>query len=161
MFGTGVADTTLADLGYNFTMNVCGLPVPVTGFFATPQSSCGSFSAQFTDTSSLNPNSWSWTFQGGTPATSTQQNPIVSFSSVGAHTVTLVATNANGSDSIARVGYINVYPAGPSVTLLTTPATTPSTANGTATAFAVGGSQPYTYVWSNSATTAIDSNLLP
>jgi len=160
--GAGVADTTLADLGYYFTINVCGPPLPVAGFYGTPQSGCGgSVTTHFTDTSSLNPTSWSWTFAGGTPPTSTQQNPVVTFSTAGAHTVTLVATNANGSDSIATVGYINVYGAGPSVTMQTTPATGQTTANGTAIAFAVGGSQPYTYSWNNGAMTAIDSNLLP
>jgi PKD repeat protein len=160
--GPGVADTTLADLGYNFTINICGPPVPVAGFYGTPQSGCaGSVTVSFTDTSSLNPTSWNWTFAGGAPPTSSQQNPIVTFSSVGAHAVTLVATNANGSDTITSAGYINVYGAGPSVTMQATPASTHTTANGTATAFALGGSQPYTYLWSNGATTAIDSNLLP
>ena len=45
------------------------------------------------------PESWAWTFQDGTPATSTQQNPTVQFSSSGWKTVTLTVTNAQGSDT--------------------------------------------------------------
>ena len=35
---------------------------------------------QFTDGSTNNPTSWSWTFSGGTPETSTAENPSVSLS---------------------------------------------------------------------------------
>lgn len=44
--------------------------------------------------------SWNWTFQGGTPATSTLRNPQVTFNSQGTHLVTLTVTDDNGvSDS--------------------------------------------------------------
>jgi vibriolysin len=65
-------------------------------------------SVDFTDLSLENPTSWSWTFAGGTPATSTAQNPTVTYAGVGTFDVTLVATNAQGSDTMTKVGYINV-----------------------------------------------------
>ncbi|MEZ4738049.1 MAG: M43 family zinc metalloprotease [Flavobacteriales bacterium] len=43
------------------------------------------------------PTAWSWTFQDGEPATSTEQNPIVSFTSPGWKTVTLNASNDVGT----------------------------------------------------------------
>lgn len=43
--------------------------------------------------------SWSWTFQDGSPATSTQQNPLVEFTSSGYKTVSLTVANAEGSSS--------------------------------------------------------------
>lgn len=43
--------------------------------------------------------SWLWTFQDGNPATSTQQNPTVSFTSHGRKTITLTVGNAQGTDT--------------------------------------------------------------
>jgi Zn-dependent metalloprotease len=62
----------------------------------------------FTDLSLENPTSWSWTFEGGTPGTSTLQNPSVTYTTVGTFNVTLVATNAQGSDTETKVDYISV-----------------------------------------------------
>jgi len=39
---------------------------------------------------------WSWSFQGGTPATSTQVNPKVTFSTLGTKTVGLTVTDSSG-----------------------------------------------------------------
>ncbi|MBK9794007.1 MAG: T9SS type A sorting domain-containing protein [Sphingobacteriales bacterium] len=63
-------------------------------------------SFSFTDKSLFAPTSWSWTFQGGTPATVSgtnlaAKNPSgIVFNTPGLHDVTLVATNARGSSSI-------------------------------------------------------------
>ncbi|MBZ0206340.1 MAG: PKD domain-containing protein [Flavobacteriales bacterium] len=46
--------------------------------------------------------SWAWTFDGGNPATSTDENPIVSFSEPGYHSVTLTAGNDHGSGSVTK-----------------------------------------------------------
>jgi Zn-dependent metalloprotease/chitodextrinase len=62
----------------------------------------------FTDTSLENPTSWSWTFEGGTPGTSTLQNPTIQYNTVGTFDVTLTATNAQGSDTMTKVDYITV-----------------------------------------------------
>ncbi len=56
--------------------------------------------------------SWAWTFQGGTPATSTAQNPSVTYATEGAYTVTLEAKNASGATSTKSIeAYIQVGPA--------------------------------------------------
>lgn len=64
----------------------------------------------FTDVSAGSPTSWNWDFQGGNPATSTQQNPFVIYSSAGTYDVKLTATNAFGADSAIKSGYITVRP---------------------------------------------------
>lgn len=62
----------------------------------------------FTDQSSHPATAWEWTFQGGEPATSTEQNPEVLFDTVGIYTVTLTAT-VNGADYPAtKASYIIV-----------------------------------------------------
>jgi len=53
---------------------------------------------------------WNWTFQGGTPANSTDENPgPITYNSTGTYTVTLVAKNNQGNeDTKTRTGYITV-----------------------------------------------------
>jgi PKD repeat protein len=56
-----------------------------------------------------------WTFSNGTPATSTDPNPVVVFNTPGRQTVTLVATDANGTSSAPLTLTVNVLPAGSQV----------------------------------------------
>lgn len=65
-------------------------------------------SITFTDASTNDPTSWVWTFDGGAPATSTEQNPTVSYALSGTYDVTLTATNAGGDGTITKTGYITV-----------------------------------------------------
>jgi len=45
---------------------------------------------------------WAWTFDGGTPATSNLENPTVSFSTPGPHSVSLTASNSAGSNTMTK-----------------------------------------------------------
>lgn len=85
-----------------------GSMAPVANFTANATNICPNMTVQFTDQSSLNPTSWSWSFPGGTPATSTAQNPSVTYASAGTYNVTLTVTNANGNDSEVKSSYITV-----------------------------------------------------
>lgn len=49
-----------------------------------------------------------WTFTGGTPSTSTDVNPEITYATPGTYTVKLVVANAQGSDSIIKINTINV-----------------------------------------------------
>lgn len=75
---------------------------------------CVDQNVRFVDNSSRTfPTQWAWTFQDGDPASSNEQHPIVSFQSPGWKTVTLTATNDQGSttkvDTMAvLVGYASV-----------------------------------------------------
>ena len=53
----------------------------------------------------------SWTFEGGTPSTSTAANPVVTFTGAGWHKATLTVSNANGSDieSVDQSVFITTY----------------------------------------------------
>lgn len=46
--------------------------------------------------------SWNWTFEGGNPATSTDQNPFVSFETPGYHAVTLTVANDQGQHTTTK-----------------------------------------------------------
>lgn len=200
---------------------------PVAAFVGTNLTTCGnSATVAFTDQSTNAPTSWAWSFgDGGSAAT---QNPSHTYTAAGAYNVTLIATNANGSDTLVKTAYVNlvapvtitatgsqvgcgqttgsvttttaggtgtyVYDwtgsaqntanlsnvgAGTytvtvtsgvcsatatatvtntgsnlAVNVTTTAATGATATDGTATAVVTGGTDPYTYVWSNAATTA-------
>lgn len=86
---------------------------PVANFAANRTAVCPGNTVTFTDQSSNIPTSWSWTFAGGTPATSNAQNPTVTYNTAGTYTVTLVATNSLGNDTETKTAYITVgNPAG-------------------------------------------------
>src|SRR5690606_3896845 len=66
------------------------------------------FQVQFTDQSQNTPTSWLWTFPGGDPATSTAQNPLVTYAVPGSYFVSLRATNASGTDVLVLDDLIQV-----------------------------------------------------
>jgi PKD repeat protein len=80
---------------------------PVAAFSGTPTSGYAPLNVNFTDLSANNPTNWSWDFGDGV-GTSTQQNPSYTYNSTGTYTVTLIATNAFGSDDEVKVNYIDV-----------------------------------------------------
>lgn len=85
---------------------------PKANFTSNKQIVCINQPVSYTDISNISaPTSWSWTFPGGTPATSSVQNPTVSYSAPGTYSVLLTATNANGSTSESKVNYISVVSA--------------------------------------------------
>lgn len=73
---------------------------PEADFYTLDYFVCPGTPIRFKDNSKrATPTSWAWTFDGGTPATSNQQNPTVSFSEPGQHSVTLTVSNDHGSNS--------------------------------------------------------------
>jgi PKD repeat protein len=80
---------------------------PHASFGANDTTICAGGQVSFSD-SSLNATSWSWTFTGGTPATSSLQNPLVTYSTAGNYTVRLIATNSLGNDTLNRLTHVHV-----------------------------------------------------
>ena len=82
---------------------------PAASFFANTTNICKNACVSFTDNSTNNPTSWSWSFPGGTPSSSINQNPSnICYNNPGTYNVTLTATNAGGSNSKTTNGYITV-----------------------------------------------------
>jgi PKD repeat protein len=69
------------------------IPTIVSAFNTNPVL-CSGQAVNFTDASSGGPNTWNWTMTGASPATSTVNNPMATYSSPGVYTVSLVATNS-------------------------------------------------------------------
>ncbi len=94
--------------GAKKALNALALPLP-TNFSGTPTSGCSPMTVNYTDLST-GATSWNWTFPGGTPATSTVQNPVVVYNTAGTYDVTLNAFNVGGNQagSMSKPAYISV-----------------------------------------------------
>lgn len=102
--------TVFGDCGVaSSTQEVTILPaVPAASFEASIVSGCSPLTVSFTDYSSNSPTAWSWSFPGGTPSTSTEQHPTVTYATPGTYGVILVASNAGGSGEISMANLITV-----------------------------------------------------
>lgn len=108
---------TLGNNLYIDNINIDGVPgdnLPVANFNSTNTTICAGQTVQFTDQSQPNVTSRTWTFPGGTPATSTAVNPTITYNNPGTYNVTLSVTNANGTTSTTQDNLVVVNPS-PSV----------------------------------------------
>lgn len=127
---------------------------PTASFTNLNPSVCEGASATYDASSSLNAMSYSWTFPGGTPSTSTTVNPTVTYATPGTYNATLVIQgNCGSKDSITQINAINVT-ASPSLSISSTMASCFGANDGSASVTATGGTTPYTYLWSNNETTS-------
>jgi PKD repeat protein len=70
---------------------------------------CFSVTLQFNNTSSINATAWNWTFPGGTPASSNEKSPEVTYSNPGQYMITLIASNAGGADTSVQQLEVSVF----------------------------------------------------
>ncbi|TDE46572.1 PKD domain-containing protein [Flavobacterium rhamnosiphilum] len=89
-------------------MKLAGDLPPVANFNASATAIIAGQSVTFTDLTTNTPTSWSWTFTGGTPSTSTVQNPTVTYNTAGTYAVALTVTNAAGNNTMTKNAYITV-----------------------------------------------------
>lgn len=83
---------------------------PPIAIFSAPNHICPGTCTNFNNLS-VNGTSFLWSFPGANPSVSTDYSPTgICYNTPGAYPVTLIATNANGSDTITLNNYITVYP---------------------------------------------------
>ncbi len=87
---------------------VPGNYAPVANFAGDQLIACPGAAVQFTDYSPGQPTTWAWTFPGGSPATSSAQNPLVIYSAAGTYAVTLTVSNSTGTDTATFTNYITI-----------------------------------------------------
>lgn len=83
-------------------------PQLTANFTANVTNICSGTNVQFTDQTYGNPTSWNWTFEGGSPPTSTQQNPMVNYPTPGVFDVTLTASSGTGTSTLTINNMITV-----------------------------------------------------
>ena len=104
----------------NYSLIITGITVndgsvPVSNFMANTTSTSEGGTIDFTDLSTNSPTSWTWSISpitgvttvGGTTANS--QNPQVQFANIGTYTITLTASNGEGTGNTeTKTNYITV-----------------------------------------------------
>ena len=110
---------------------------PIASFTVNPLDGCVPLSVNFTN-NSTGAISYSWVFPGGNPATSTAINPAVVYDTAGIYTVTLTATNINGSSTATSNITVNTVPK---------PGFTYAVSNDTTVSFANTSTGATSYLW--------------
>ena len=97
------------DCGTNsFSLVVDLQGAPVAAFTAQPVSGCTPLTVQFTNISSNGPTNFTWSFPGGDPATSNQENPVITYDLSGNYDVQLIVSNGTDSDTSVLQDLITV-----------------------------------------------------
>lgn len=100
----GACDTVQTTIA----VNIAG--APSAGFISSPNEGCAPLAVDFTNTSTGEPSNITWLFPGGSPASSTEENPVITYQMPGNYDVVLIVSNATGLDSLRLNSHIAVNP---------------------------------------------------
>ncbi len=132
-----------------FSTNYLSTTIPSANFTVSDSTICSGTAITFTDLSTNSPTSWTWSFPGGTPSSSSSQNPVVTYNTGGTYSVSLTAANANGSNLHTKTNYIVVTTSvTASVNIIASPSgTTCAGSNVSFTATPTNGGSVPVYQW--------------
>ena len=101
--------SNLVDPANNLSVGV-GLPAVLckAQFESNLQVICAGNDITFIDDSYSNVTGWNWTFEGGSPASSTEANPVINYTTPGIYEVTLEVTDGVSTVSTSIDNYIVV-----------------------------------------------------
>lgn len=101
-----LADSNIITVWYNNEISPTG--PPKANFTANSLTLFENGVVYYTDASSGKITHWQWTFEGGTPASSTEKNPTVLYPTAGTYGVSLIVSDSTVSDTLAMNNYILV-----------------------------------------------------
>jgi PKD repeat protein len=105
----GLSITNIGFVGETISFDVFFEKEPVADFTASETVITPGCAVNFTDESLCEVSSWQWTFEGGTPTYSAEQNPQgITWNNPGTYSVMLTANNSWGSDTETKSGFIVV-----------------------------------------------------
>ncbi|MBK8225635.1 MAG: T9SS type A sorting domain-containing protein [Flavobacteriales bacterium] len=98
-----ITSNNLTATGVNLPEALCA-----AAFSSNTRVVCPGSTVDFTDESFNAVSSRNWSFAGGTPATSTDANPSVTYNTPGTYTVALTASDGSSSQTSTQTAYITV-----------------------------------------------------
>ncbi|WP_108807637.1 M43 family zinc metalloprotease [Aquimarina spinulae] len=81
---------------------------PIADFASDYTAVCNGASITFEDLSLGLPTSWQWQFEGGSPSTSAEKNPVIRYDNSGIYKVRLIASNDSGQNTEEKTSYIYI-----------------------------------------------------
>ncbi len=115
-------------------------------FIASAKTVAANEAITFTNTTT-NITKQKWIFQGGTPSTSTDKAPKITYSKAGKYAVTLVTSNECGKDSSYQKDYVEVTAPAMSATFTQKNISCNGAKDGSISITLVGGVAPFKYLW--------------
>jgi len=108
-FHPQVADLFADEVDNASCLGPCNSFIPTADLGVVSTNLCEGTTVQFYSLSSDNTTEWDWSFPGGSPSSSTDENPEVTYNTPGTYDVTLEVTSEQGiSDELIMSGYIQV-----------------------------------------------------
>jgi PKD repeat protein len=156
--GTGATVATRRGRSFDDIAVTSSAPSLVALYNASQPSGCPGLQVQYTDTSLFKTAaaSYAWTFAGGTPATSTLRNPLVTYTTPGHYAVTLSVSSAGTTATRTDTGFVFISGRAPQVTVTNT--ATSICRGGTVTFSSTALYCPSSYTWSFPGGTPATSN---
>lgn len=137
-------------IGGNFSApqnHIAQIEAAPTASFSTSNTICAGSCITFTNTS-VGASTYTWTFSGGSPASSFTANPgTVCFANSGTYTISLVVSNSSGSDTSIISLTVNSLP--------TVIAGAPITVNAGSSVTLTGSGTAISYAWSGGVTDGV------
>lgn len=146
--GNTLAQLSSPAFGSDEVMPFCVANPLIANFTTSKFTVCSNTPVNFTDLSAGSPNSWQWSFAGGTPATATTANTITQYANTGVYDVQLIVSNGIDFDTLLIPNYITVV-SSPVPTISITDETCAGDCDGEVSVTVAGGTPPFSYVWSN------------
>ncbi len=110
--GTGGRSTLWSPTNLTFTGIINPIPCAPVAFFTTVSNKknvCSGGTIQFQDSTwNTTVTGWDWSFTGGTPSTSSDSMPIITYNTPGVYPVSYTATTAAGNGTHTKTGFITV-----------------------------------------------------
>ncbi|MDZ4846906.1 MAG: M43 family zinc metalloprotease [Chitinophagales bacterium] len=122
------------------------------------QQGCPGLVVEYSDFTSCSPTTWQWSFPGGTPSTSSQKNPVVTYYTSGVHVTTLIVGNASGNDTLMINNLITILEK-PFATIATVNTKCFGSSDGEIVVTVSQGTPPYSALWSDGQTGLSRNNL--
>lgn len=98
----------VAPEGY-FRFRVKGVEAaPAADLFYPLEATCAGQVIRFADNSEGFVQSWNWSFPGGTPSSSTEPFPEITYATAGVYDVNLIVSNELGADTISYVNVVQI-----------------------------------------------------